>query len=309
MAAFLIIYRQRIMDQITVWQYTPTTEINSLVERSGMNDNGKFIFFASQPKLESTNNFNKECSKVENTTSILGCYNLSRIYIYNVTDSRLDGVREVTASHEMLHSAYTRLSHDEKIKLDKMLEAEYEKLKDNKDFSQLMSYYDRTEPGERDNELHSLIGTEISNMNPELETYYSKYFSDRQKIVALNAKYIGVFMVLKKSDDEITAKINDAYAAISKQKSDYSSAVSLLNSDIAQFNSQASSSYFSSQAQFNYQRSLLVTRSATLETMRQDINSGIANYDALIVEHNANATESQKLYNMIDSSLAPAPSV
>ncbi len=309
LSVIFIINRQRIFDQISVWQYNPSTAIISLTERAGMNDNGKFIFFASQPKLESTNDFNKVCNKIENSNSILGCYNSLHIYIYDVTDSKLDGVREVTATHETLHAAYIRLSNNDKAKVNKLIEVEYEKLKNNSEFLQLMAFYERTEPGERDNELHSLIGTEVSIISPELEKYYSKYFTDRQKVVALNAKYIGAFNDLKTRDNEITTKIDTSYASITSEQNEYSSAVIILDADITSFNNRASNGDFTSQSHFNNERSLLVSRSAKMEAMRAKINSDILIYESLIEEHNSIASESQKLYNLIDSTLAPAPSV
>lgn len=309
LAVIFIINRQRIIDQISVWQYNPSTEIESLAERAGMSDNGKFIFYASQPKLESTNEFNKVCNKVENSNSILGCFNSLHIYIYNVTDPKLEGVREVTASHETLHAAYVRLSNDEKTKINKLIEIEYEKLQSNKEFTELMAFYERTEPGERDNELHSLIGTEISSISPELENYYSKYFSDRQKVVTLNTKYISAFNDLKKRDDEITSKIDAAYASITSEQNEYSNAVKILDADINTFNNRASSGSFTSQSQFNYERSLLVDRSINIDDMREKINSEIVIYESLIEEHNSIASESEKLYNLIDSTLAPTPSI
>ena len=35
-------------------------------------------------------------------------------YIYNVNDERLNGLKEVTAAHEMLHAAYERLPESDK---------------------------------------------------------------------------------------------------------------------------------------------------------------------------------------------------
>jgi len=304
-----IFYKQRILDQISVWQYHPTSEVNSIAERAGLNDNGKFYYLASQPKLESTNDFNKECNKIENTNSILGCYSNFHIYIYNVTDEQLDGVREVTAAHETLHAIYARLSTNEKNKFNKLIEVEYDKLKSDKDFSDLMAFYERTEPGERDNELHSLVGTEVSSISPELETYYSKYFANRQKVVILNAKYIGKFKALKEHDDDLTVQITETSDSIKSQQNEYNSIAKILDNDINSFNSRASSGDFSSQSQFNSERDKLITRAANLNTMRANINNQITNYEALIAEHNLNAAESQKLYNIIDSTLAPAPSV
>ena len=76
--ALLLIYnRQFIIDQITVWQFQASSDIISLSDRAGMNDNGKFIYLASKPKLytpEMQKDFNKACDRIESTTAILGCY-------------------------------------------------------------------------------------------------------------------------------------------------------------------------------------------------------------------------------------------
>ena len=304
-----IIYRQFVKDQITVWGFQSTSEIDALVGRAGMNDYGKFIYHASQPSLDATQNFNNECDRVENTTSILGCYSNYRIYIYDVTDAQLDGIREVTATHETLHAVYGRMSSDEKSKINVLLEAEYKKLENNTDYTDRMAFYARTEPGERDNELHSVIGTEISNINPELETYYSKYFSDRQKVVVLNTKYISVFKNLQNHANELSQQLSSLASSISIKTSQYNSSVIALNSDITSFNQRADSNGFTSQTQFNSQRAALSVRVAELDTIRAGINDDIANYSSILAEYNSIASESKKLYNSIDSTLAPAPSV
>jgi len=308
-SVFFIFNKQSIVDQITVWQYKPSVEITALSDRAGMSDRGRFIFYASQPKLDSTSDFNKECDRIENDTSILGCYNGSRIYIYDVTDKKLDGVKEVTAVHETLHAVYSRLSDQEKDRINKLIETEYQKLKGDKDFAELMAFYARTEPGQRDNELHSIIGTEVSKINTELEKYYQTYFSDRQKIVLLNANYIGAFKTLKARDEELTKQLDDLYASLSADKTAYEADVITLNADINSFNTRASGGDFTSQSQFYYERAQLIQRSSNLDAIRSAINENIAKYDALLAEHNSIATESKKLYSSIDSTLAPAPSV
>ena len=60
---------------------------------------------------------------------MLGCYILNKgIYVYDITDDRLAGVRQVTTAHEMLHAAYDRLSVKERAQVDAMTAAAYEKL-------------------------------------------------------------------------------------------------------------------------------------------------------------------------------------
>ena len=300
--------RQRIIDQVTVWQFKSTSEIDSLVDRSGMNDYGKFLYLASQPVLDSTQNFNNECNRIENTTSILGCYSYSRIYIYNVTDPQLDGIREVTATHETLHAIYARLGDGEKERINALLETEYKKLESNKDYSDRMAFYARTEPGERDNELHSVIGTEISDISPELETYYGKYFSDRQKVVVLNAKYSSKFINLKNHANILAAQLTTLATNISNNSAQYNASIATLNNDILIFNNRAANSGFSSNAQFAAERAALSARVTELGLNRDSINSDIAQYDLTLAEYNSIATESRKLYSSIDSTLAPAAS-
>ena len=304
----IIVNRQRVVDQITVWQFHSTGEIDALVDRAGMNDNGKFYYLASQPKLDATSDFNNECNRIENVTAILGCYSDSRIYIYDVTDKQLDGVREITATHETLHAVYVRLSADEQSKVNILLEAEYKKLENNKDYTNRIAFYARTEPGERDNELHSVIGTEIANISPALETYYSKYFSDRQKVVALDIKYNSVFQKLETRANELAGQLNTLASSISNDSTRYNADAQVLNDDIVAFNNRAENGQFSSQAQFASERSVLSDRVVELDAMRTSINNNITNYNSILIEYNSIASESKKLYNSINSTLAPAPS-
>jgi hypothetical protein len=306
---FLVTYRQRISDQIIVWQFHPTSEVSGLVDRAGMNDNGKFYYLASQPKLDGTQTFNTECDRIENVTSILGCYNGSHIFIYDVTDKALDGIREVTAAHETLHAIYARMSGDEKTKVDTLLEAEYAKLQNDKDFMSLMSFYARSEPGERDNELHSIIGTEVINLDPALEAHYDEFFSNRQKVVNLNAKYSSVFINLKTRADELKKQYDTLSQSITSMTAQYNNDALALNKDITDFNYRAANNYFTSQSKFDSERNSLTARAAQLDALKASINDDIAKYKLILNEYNSIASQSKKLYNVIDSTLAPSPSV
>lgn len=305
----LIFNKQRVIDQIIVWQYVPTSEISALANRSGMSDYGEFLFFASQPKLDATQNFNIECDRVEAITSILGCYSNSRIFIYDVTDAQLDGIREVTAAHETLHAVYVRMNDDVKSKIDALLETEYKKLENDKNFTERMAFYDRAEPGQRDNELHSVIGTEVAGISPALEAHYSEYFSNRQQVVALNTKYSSVFQELENRANKLSEQLNELASSVSDRVSQYNTEVKALNSDIITFNNRVDSGEISSQTQLNSERYVLTTRVSGLDAMRTGINNDIKTYDSILAEYNSIASQSKKLNNSIDSTLAPAPSV
>jgi len=308
-ALLLVLNRQYVIDQISVWQYKPSSEVASIVERAGLNDNGKFVFYTAHPSIEDAVSFNQKCGRKENSTAILGCYNGQDIYIYNVTDARLDGIREVTAAHEMLHAAYARLNDSEKKHITALLMDEYEKLKGDKDFGMRMAFYDRTEPGERDNELHSIIGTEVSSISNELEVYYKKYFIDRSKVVALHEKYATIFNELQKRGEEISSQLTELGQTIERQSSQYNADVAQLNRDITSFNAEANDGKFTSDAAFQATRAALVARANALEVARQQINDAIGRFNELRDELTAVASESEALNKSLDSSLAPAPSL
>ncbi len=309
-AAALLLNRQFIIDQITVWQYKPTTEVATIATTASFSDNGKFVYYASQPSIESTQLFNDACGRTEQTTAVLGCYSADRIYIYNITNEKLAGIKEVTAAHEMLHAAYQRLSDADTKSVNALLEVEYEKLKNDQKFAERMAFYARSEPGERENELHSIIGTEIASISPALETYYKRYFTDRQKTVALYTGYSAVFKQINERSTELSNSLKTLATKIEAATNRYNTSVKSLNQDIAAFNAKASASGgFSSQSEFRAEQSALTGRAASLDADRAAIAADLATYRAQRAELESISAESAALNQSIDSSLAPAPSL
>ncbi len=308
-ALFLVPNRQFVTDQISFWRYQPSSQMESLVARTTMNDQGKFYLYASQPAIESAAGFNEKCDRQEQGSAILGCYTGRNIYIYNVTDPKLDGIREVTIAHETLHAAYDRLDSNEKNKVNALLQAEYVKLKDDKKFAERVEFYQRTEPGELDNELHSIIGTEVASISPELESYYKKYFADRSKVVQLHSAYESIFNDLSARSDALAAQLTNLGNTIEARTATYNADVTQLNADIAVFNTKADSGGFSSQSQFQAARNALEARSDQLDATQVSINEQITQYEALRKELEDIAIQTEALNRSIDSSLAPAPSL
>lgn len=304
----IIYYRQQIIDQIAYWEYTPTSLIASFVDRTAMNSEGKFLFYSAKPQLLGQTQFNKACPTSDSNMAILGCYNGQDIYIYNVTNTQLDGIRDVTAAYEMLHAAYKRLSPTDLTKVDSLIEAEYKKQGDAA-MKQLVAYFAVSEPGQRDNELFSMVATQLTHISPQLETYYSRYFSNRQVVVSLYNKYIGVFKSLKSRADSLSKQITALSASISSRSNQYNTDAQTLNNDIASFNNLANNNGFSSQQQFYNARTVLIERAAALVATKNSIQADITEYDSLVSEYNSIATQSQKLYNTINSRLVSTPSV
>jgi len=308
-ASALLFNRQYILDNLSVWQYKPSPIIQTFVDRAGMNKTGEFYFFASQPTLEGRPSFNARCANHNTETAVLGCYKAQRIYIYDVQNEKLDGIRTVTAAHEMLHAAYDRLSDDERARVDAMVETEYEKLKQDERWVERMAFYAKTQPGERNNELHSMIGTELSSINPNLESYYGQYFDDRRKVIDLQASYEAVFTSLQARSAQLASQLDALQSSIEQGTTSYNAQVAQLNRDIQEFNERADSGDFDSQAEFDAERSRLIVRSGQLDTLREQINSEMTRFETLQKELESIASQSDVLNRSINSNLAPPPSL
>jgi hypothetical protein len=308
-ALFLILNRQTVLDQITLMRYEPQVEIVGLADRTTMTEKGRSSFYASQPSLEGSQQFSQICGNNEQGTAVLGCYANRQIYIFNVTDTQLDGIREVTAAHEMLHAAYDRMSDDERARVDQLLEVKYEELSNDQAFADRMAYYAKAEPGERDNELHSIIGTEVRSIDPELEAHYRRYFSNRAAVVDLHDKYSAIFVKLKQQSEVLSNRLNILATSIEQASEAYNVASRQLNQDISTFNGRANRGEFESQAEFSAERQRLSARSSNLAGDRQSINNMISEYNQLRDNLAAIATQTEALNRSIDSSLAPAPSL
>lgn len=309
LAAAIFLYRQQIIDQFTVWQFKPSPAVVSIATRAELSDTGKFYFYASRPAVQDRADFNTSCTTMRGETIVvLGCYVMQRVYLFNVTDEKLDGIREVTAAHEMLHAAYERLSASEKSRVDALLVIESQKITDP-EFVTLMQAYDKSEPGERNNELHSIIGTQVGSLSPELESYYAKYFKNRATLVGLYAKYESVFSSIRKQQTQLANELDALVQQIDEATNAYNQGVTKLNSDVAAFNERARNSGFSSQAQFNSERDVLVLRQRQLGSDRTLIDGYIATYNTKRQQLSEINDQAEALNRSVNSNLNPLPSI
>lgn len=300
-AALLFLNKQYVLDQLTVWSYEPSASVKQLDSRVKFTDKGLFTFFATKPVVADSSEFNGKCPRQEAGSPILGCYTSDdRIYVFNVSNEQLDGMKEVTAAHEMLHAVWQRMSNDERSRLETLLKAAYEQ-KASPELRTRMEYYQRNEPDAITNELHSILGTEVADLGPELENYYSQYFQDRQAILDLHAKYNKVYTALFNRADELSKTMESLSASIETRSKAYDTNVSQLSSSINSFNSRANNGGFTSLGQFNNERAGLVSQSAALEAERSAINADIASYSAMYDEYQTLASQIELLNNSIDS--------
>lgn len=308
-AIWLFSNHQMVFDQIATWRYQPTQEIAALAQRSTMTDKGKFYFYASSPEIQDRQQFNSSCNTSHTQeTVVLGCYTGRGIFLFNVTDQQLDGIKEVTAAHEMLHAAYIRLSPGERDRIDKLLD-KVAKATTDENLKALLSAYDKSEPGERLNELHSILGTQVRDLGPELEDYYKQYFSDRAALVTLSDKYESVFNSLKSQQQALAQELEQLAKEVTAQSSAYNQEIAQLNADIASFNNRANSGGFNSQAQFNSERNALVARQEALKSERNSLNAKIALYNQKRDALEAINSQAETLNRSINSNLSPVPAV
>lgn len=307
LAAAAYLYGGQVIDWARASQFTPTTQLATVNERTKLTPRGQQIFYATAPAIQDKTEFNASCQSAERTAAILGCYYLDRIYLYNIQNDELDGTLEVTAAHELLHAAYHRLNYFERQDVDAMVARQYQKVKDQPEISQLMKYYNEAEPGAEADELHSIIGTTISALSTELEHYYARYFTDRATIVALNAKYNAVFSELSRQADELQKQIDAEGPEIKKAQANYDTDLAQLNLDIQSFNARANTSGgFGSQSEFNVARAGLMQRTAALNARQDALNARIHAYNALVDSLNKIAVHVNKLNESINGVDAPS---
>jgi len=239
---FAYIYHNEILDWYYLRDYKPPAEVATLADQAGMTDQARRLFYRTRPQIDMTKpELVRDCMIKGEKTLELGCYiSTNNIYVFNISDPDLKTEMTVTAGHEMLHAVYQRMGLEEKRRINAELEAVAAGITDPK-FHERMAEYERTQPGSRANELHSILGTEYPNLTPELEAHYAKYFQDRSQIVSYSQQFDktfdGLHAEIVQLDGAISARRQtmDQYLARG-QVAAYNSLVPVINNDIAAYN-------------------------------------------------------------------------
>lgn len=293
--------RYNIYDWNALRNYTPSAEIAALATNSGMNDSATRVFYVQDPQLSDKDSFNKECSQFEESI-VLGCFTGQNIYIYNVDNAELAGIKEVTAAHEMLHAAYERLDSGERQKVDAMVAAMYKNMSDSRISSLVKNYQDQN-PAVVPNELHSIIGTEVRNLSPELEQYYSQYFDDRDKVVDLSEAYEQVFNDAKNHTEKLGAEIALRKVEINSLKQDLQAERTSLDQNKSQMDYLLASDNIAAYNAMvpSYERQRLAYNRNVNE-----LQGLIEEHNQLVEEYNKTTVYQQKLVDSINSNIEPA---
>ena len=300
-AAAIALNRQWLYDFWRGKTYVATPEMAKIRSSLNLTGEGEFLFNASQPELNSKDDFNARCRRENDEKAILGCYTEDNIYVYNITEQELDGIRELTSAHELLHAVFARMSESEKSTLKPYLDQVYKENEEN--LKEDLSNYIEEEKFE---ELYVRAGTEIKNLPLVLENHYSKYFQNQDQVVEFYDKYIVVFRELESELQQLEEEMNALAEQIELNTTDYDRRVSQLNADIISFNSCANvAGCFKSEADFYARRNALVGEQSALEQLYNEINSLIDSYNAKVEAYNADIIRSEKLNTIINSSDRP----
>lgn len=197
------VQRQAVADWMKLRGYQAPATVAALATEDTMTPEATKLFYVNHPDIVSGTAFSSNCPVGGEKTVVLGCYkgNDRGIFLYDVTDERLNGVEQVTAAHEMLHAAYRRLSPAERKQVDGWLIAYYQNELTDQRIKDTLESYKKSEPNDVVNEMHSIFATEIATLPSNLETYYKRYFENRAKVIAYTNQYQAEFTTRQ---DQIT---------------------------------------------------------------------------------------------------------
>jgi hypothetical protein len=295
--------RQNIVDYLKLRNYSPPAEVAALATETTMNAYGRKIFYVNAPAIDSKSVFKSSCPNNGGEQSIvLGCYhgNQGGIYLLNVSDPRLSGVKEVTAAHEMLHGAYDRLSSVDKTSLNEMLQSYYDTGLKDKRIKDTVDAYRKTEPNDVVNEMHSIFGTEVRNLPAPLEAYYARYFTNRSAVVAFAEKYQSVFSTRQLAVERYDAQLTSLKAGIASQEAALQTRQAAINqsqSDLQQ--KRASGQVAGYNAGVPAYNALVAQYNADVAALK----SAISQFNTIVSARNAVAVEESELASALNTNV------
>ena len=293
--------RQWLVDYWRGRDYVPTGEMGEIEKKLNLTERGEFLFKASRPELNNSDEFNRNCLSHDAEMAILGCYTNNTVYVYDITEAELDGIRELTTAHELLHAVFLRMDEKEKEALRPSLE---KVLAENRaTLEQDLGNYAEAEKYE---ELYVRAGTEVADLPTDLEKHYAEIFKDQDGVVSYYNKYIAVFRELEAELKALKSETEVLATQIEGATAEYERALGQLNADIVSFNSCAETvGCFKTEEDFNARRNVLVASQNELSGRYEQINQMINLYNAKVERYNADVLRNQNLNSKINSNSKP----
>ncbi len=302
--AVLFLQSQKVADWWKLRGYEPSSLASQLAGDTTMTDKAKHLFYINHPEVADKKIFASSCPSGGEKTIVLGCYkgNQSGIYVLSVTDIRLQGVEQVTAAHEMLHAAYERLSASDKTYVDGLLNDYYKHDLRDQRIKDILKTYEKSEPGQQLNEMHSIFGTEVAKLPKPLEDYYKRYFGARGKVAYFASRYQSAFTTRQATIDKYDAQLASWKKQISNSETTLKQQQSDLERMKAQMNSYRSSGKTAAYNALVPKYNLQVTSFNELVSQAKAL---ITRYNKLVEQRNDIAVEAEQLEKALSGSLSP----
>ena len=244
-AGVIAVYDNRyaITDWYFLRNYTPSAQVAALADQAGFTPKGRALFYRADPQIVTQRAaMISYCDITDNQVAELGCYlSTDHIYLLAIAEPNLKNEMATTSGYEMLHSAYQRLSGSQRRTTDAELEQVAAHITDPHILDQIQIYA-KTEPGARDDELYSVLGTEYTGaLPPALIADYNQYFSNRSQLVAYHQQFEQTFDSLHTQITQLSGQIDAQKTAMSRylaagQVGQYNDLVPVINVKITTYN-------------------------------------------------------------------------
>lgn len=280
--------------------YRPSAQVQQLADQTTMTPYARHLFYVYHPQLENSSQFNQSCSVTQGVT-VLGCtVSFQGIYLYNIQDPQLNGIVQVTAAYEMLHVGYSRLSTNQRKHIDQLVMQQFTSIENSQpELKQEEQTYLKTEGQVAvANELHSMMGTEVAHLSPELEAYYKQYFSNRQAIISLHTQYEAVFTQQQQAVTQDDAQLANLKATVMTDEASLKTQTQQLASQKAQMDGLLKSGQTSS---YNVQVGIYNKAVGTYNALVSTTQQLITQYNQLLQSRNQAALQINQLNQAISS--------
>jgi hypothetical protein len=201
----------------------PPAPIVDIMDRTTMTAAARTLFLAARPRIETKAELANHCRSTSGVHT-LGCFRVvqecgghdaagcttTQIHLLQIDRADVSDLIYVSAAHEMLHAAYEKIPEGDRQQLDRQLDAALGQLEKCRVDTNLSAYAGRS-PAEMKSELHSVLATEFAVLPPGLQEHFSRYFANRQLVVAAHDRTLGVreqeICSLRSRLDQLDARI------------------------------------------------------------------------------------------------------
>jgi hypothetical protein len=235
-------------NQITSWwflrSYSPPPQISQLATEAGMTTAGRNVFYRAGPQIVTERaQMVSDCGLTDNQVAELGCYTSNEhIYLLSITEPALSNEMIVTAAYEMLHPIYEQMPSGQRNTLNSEIEAAASTITDPNILDQIQIYA-QTEPGSRDEELYSILGTEWPTISPALAANYAQYLGNRAQLVTYHQQFEQTYDGLGTQISSLAARITATKEEMARYQAEgeieqYNALVPSVNGDVALYNTE-----------------------------------------------------------------------